>query len=155
MDFEALAFAARAAFTLSEPSISMSPSADSPVLVRVPVWMWIGTEDWQEETATATVPGGSVTVTATPSSTSWSMGDGTTADCEGAGTAYDPQEHDPAEESPDCGHTYTLIGTHDLTASLSWDVEWSSSDGESGTLPALVTETSTSVRVVESSGVVT
>lgn len=156
VDFEALAFAARAAFSLSEPSISMSPSADAPVLVRVPVWMWIDTEAWQEETATATVPGGSVTVAATPATTSWAMGDGTTVDCEGSGTAYDPAAHEPDEESPDCGHTYTSANSsYDLTASLSWEVEWSSSDGEGGALPALVTETSTSVRVIESSGVVT
>lgn len=156
VDFEALAYAARAAFQLSSPEIAMSPSADTPVLVRVPVWMWISSENWQEETATASVPGGSVTVTATPASVSWSMGDGTTVECEGPGTAYDPQAHDPAEPSPDCGHTYTSASSaYEVTARLSWQVEWSSSGGEGGTFPALVTETSTTVRVVESSGVVT
>lgn len=156
VDFEALAYAARAAFQLSSPEISMSPSADAPVLVRVPVWMWISSDAWQEETATASVPGGSVTVTATPTSLSWSMGDGTTVECEGPGTAYDPDVHDPAESSPDCGHTFTSISSgYEVTASLSWEVEWSSSDGAGGTFPALTTETSTTVRVVESSGVVT
>ncbi|WP_435110478.1 hypothetical protein [Nocardiopsis synnemataformans] len=156
VDFEALAYAARAAFQLSSPEIAMSPSADAPVLVRVPVWMWISSDAWQEETATASVPGGSVTVTATPTSVSWSMGDGTTVECEGPGTAYDPDVHDPAEPSPDCGHTFTSIsGGYEVTASLSWQVEWSSSDGEGGTFPALTTQTSTTVRVVESSGVVT
>ncbi|WP_236572289.1 hypothetical protein [Nocardiopsis sp. FR4] len=125
------------------------------MLVRVPVWLWISSDDWQAETATASVPGGSVTVSATPASLSWSMGDGTTVECDGPGTAYDPQAHDPAQESPDCGHTYTSSGGYDLTARVSWAVEWSSSDGGGGTMPALVTQTSTSVRVVESSGVVT
>jgi hypothetical protein len=156
VDFEALAYAARAAFQLSSPEISMSPSADAPVLVRVPVWMWISSDAWHEETATASVPGGSVTVTATPASLSWSMGDGTTVECEGPGTPYDPEVHDPAESSPDCGHTFTSTSSgYEVTASLSWQVEWSSSDGEGGTFPALTTETSTTVRVVESSGVVT
>lgn len=156
VDLEALAYAARAAFQLSSPEISMSPSADAPVLVRVPVWMWISSDAWQEETATASVPGGSVTVTATPASVSWSMGDGTSVECESPGTAYDPQAHAPEEESPDCGHIYTSTSNDsEVTASLSWQVEWSSSDGEGGTFPALTTETSTTVRVVESSGVVT
>ncbi|WP_223830230.1 hypothetical protein [Nocardiopsis quinghaiensis] len=156
VDFESLAYAAHAAFQLSSPEISMSPGADTPVLVHVPVWMWISSSDWQEETATASVPGGSVTVTATPASVSWSMGDGTTVECDGPGTAYDPQVHDPAEPSPDCGHTYTFASSsYELTARMSWEVEWSSSDGDGGTLPALETETSMNVRVVESSGVVT
>jgi hypothetical protein len=157
VDFEALAYQAYASFSLGSLRISMSPSAETPVLVQVPVWMWVDADDWQPETATASVPGGSVTVTATPSSVSWDMGDGQSVDCKGPGTAYDASEHDPAAASPDCGHTYTSTngGSVDVTASMSWAVEWETSTGEGGALPDLTTETSTTVQVVESSSLVT
>lgn len=41
VDFAAFAYAARAAFQLPAPGIAMSPSADTPILVQVPVWLWI------------------------------------------------------------------------------------------------------------------
>ncbi|MBB5493418.1 MULTISPECIES: hypothetical protein [Nocardiopsis] len=153
VDYEALAYEARASLSLGTPGISMSPSADAPILVRVPVWLWV--DDWDAQSATASVPGGSVTVTATPSALSWDMGDGTTVECEGPGTAYTSRVHDPAEESPDCGHTYTSRGDREVAASMAWSIEWSSTSGEGGSLPDLVTTSSVSVRVVESSGVVT
>lgn len=155
VDVEAVAYEARASLSIAEPQVEMSPSADAPVLVQVPVWMWIPSDDWDSESATASVPGGSVTVTATPSSVSWDMGDGTTVECDGPGTAYNPGVHDPSEPSPDCGHTYTSTGEREVVAQISWEVEWTSTDDEGGTLPALTTESSAQVRVIESSGVVT
>ena len=83
------------------------------------------------------------------------MGDGTTVSCDGAGTTYNPRVHDPDAESPDCGHTYTATGEREVTADLSWEVEWSTTDGDGGDLPALTTTSSEQVRVIESSGVVT
>lgn len=155
VDVEALAHEARASLNLPTPQVSMSPSADAPILVRVPVWMWISSEDWQPQTATASVPGGSVTVTAAPTSVDWEMGDGGSVSCDGSGTAYNPRVHEPDAESPDCGHTYTATGEREVTASLSWEVEWSSTDDEGGGLPPLTTSSSAQVQVIESSGVVT
>ena len=156
VDFAAFAYAARAAFQLPAPGIAMSPSADTPILVQVPVWLWIAPPEWEPQEATATVPGGSVTVTATPAAVVWSMGDGTTLTCEGPGTVYDPARHDAADASPDCGHTYTSAGSdRQVEASVSWRVEWSSSDGDGGVLDDLVTTSTTTVQVTESSGVVT
>ena len=155
VDHEAVAHAAYAEFSLSDPDISMSPSSQAPILVQVPVWLWLDSEAWSPESATASVPAGSVTVTATPSTVSWDMGDGTTHECDGPGTAYDPHTHDADAASPDCGHTFTSTGEHDVVAQISWEVEWTSTDEDGGTLPALSTESSTQVRVIESSGVVT
>ncbi|WP_460772945.1 hypothetical protein [Nocardiopsis nanhaiensis] len=155
VDHEAVAHAAYAEFSLSAPDISMSPSSQAPILVQVPVWLWLDSEAWGPESATAEVPGGAVTVTATPTSVSWEMGDGTTQECDGPGTVYNPHTHDADAASPDCGHTYTSTGEHDVVAQISWEVEWTSTDEDGGTLPALSTESSTQVRVIESSGVVT
>jgi len=155
VDLQAIAHQARASLSLDDPAISMSPNTDTPVLVHVPVWTWIDPDHWQEQSATASVPGGSVTVTATPTSVTWQMGDGMAVDCDGAGTPYDSAMHAPEESSPDCGHTYSTTGTVDVRAQISWETEWTSSGGEGGSLPSLMTETSTSVRMIESSGVVT
>src|SRR5699024_3387881 len=107
VDLVGVAHQARASLELHEPELSMSPSADGPVLVHVPVWMWIDEDQWAEQSASASVPGGEVSVRAAPSSVSWQMGDGTTVDCDGPGTPFDASAHDPEESSPDCGHTYT------------------------------------------------
>ena len=150
-----IAHQARASLSLDDPVIAMSPDVDTPVLVHVPVWMWIDSDHWQERSATASVPGGSVTVTATPTSVAWHMGEGTLVECEGPGTPYDPITHAPDAVSPDCGQTFSTIGTVQVSAQISWETQWTSSSGEGGSLPSLTTETSTSVRVIESSGVVT
>ncbi|MBE2997185.1 hypothetical protein IDM40_00500 [Nocardiopsis sp. HNM0947] len=133
----------------------MSPSPDGPVLVHVPVWMWIDGDQWAQQSASASVPGGEVSVTAAPSSVSWQMGDGTTVDCEGPGTPFDASTHDPEESSPDCGHTYTSTGQVQVSAQVRWETSWESDDGEGGSLRSLTTETSQQVEVIESSGVVT
>lgn len=155
VDLVEVAHQARASLELDEPRVSMSPSADGPVLVHVPVWIWIDQDEWSLQSASASVPGGEVTVTAAPSSVSWQMGDGTTVDCDGPGTAFDASAHDPEESSPDCGHTYTSTGQVEVSAQITWETSWESDDGEGGSLPSLTTETSQQVEVIESSGVVT
>lgn len=155
VDLVEVAHQARASLELDEPELAMSPSADGPVLVHVPVWMWIDQDQWAEQSASASVPGGEVSVSAAPSSVSWQMGDGTTVGCDGPGTPFDASTHDPEESSPDCGHTYTSTGKVEVSAQVRWETSWESDDGEGGSLPSLTTETSQQVEVIESSGVVT
>src|SRR5699024_4555049 len=156
VDFAAFAYAARAAFQLPAPGIAMSPSADTPILVQVPVWLWIAPPEWELQEATATVPGGAVTVTATPAAVLWALGDGATLTCGGHRPVHEPARHDAAEPSPACGPPCTSAGSdRQVEASVSWRVEWSSSDGDGGVLDALVTTSTTTVQVTESSGVVT
>ena len=155
VDLVEVAHQARASLELDEPELSMSPSADGPVLVHVPVWMWIDEDQWAEQSASASVPGGEVSVSAVPSSVSWQMGEGATVDCDGPGTPFDTSTHDPEASSPDCGHTYTSTGQVEVSAKVRWETSWESDDGEGGSLPSLTTETSQQVEVIESSGVVT
>ncbi|MFC4866306.1 hypothetical protein [Streptomonospora arabica] len=150
---------ARDALELPQPGIAASPALGQPVLVQVPVWLWIDEETWSPESAQAEVPGGSVSVTATPTSARWSMGDGTTVTCEGPGVPYVAGRHDPAAASPECGHTYTRAsmgepdGTYDLGVEVTWEVTWESTDG-GGELDPLVTSAAAEVDVVESHGLV-
>ena len=93
------------------------------------------------------MPGLSVTATATAESIAWDMGDGHTVTCKTPGTPY--AASDGLAPSPDCGYTYTQPsghmpgGTYTITATTTWKVTWTSSDGESGALPPLTTPPST------------
>lgn len=136
------------------PQIALSPPAPAPVLVMLPVWLWVEEQTWQPRTATASVPGVSVTAIATPVRVEWSTGDGTTRTCDGPGEPW-RVGIDPRAESPVCGHTYPRPsstepgGTYQLRASVTWQVSWSGGGG-SGTVDPLTTTASVPVRVVES-----
>ncbi|WP_229686870.1 hypothetical protein [Longimycelium tulufanense] len=137
---------------LPSPQIHASPTTQQ--LVNLPTWLWMDRGEWQPQTATASVPGVSVTATATPQSVTWSMGDGFTITCQGAGTPY-PSGGDPKAASPDCGHIYrhTSQGqphnTYPVAATVHWMVTWSGA-GQSGTFPDLATTSTASFAVAES-----
>jgi hypothetical protein len=103
-------------------------------LVGVRTWLWIDPAQWQPQSATAAVPGLSATVTAQPTTVQWDMGDGTTLTCDGPGVAYDPGRPDGDQHS-DCSHVFEHDGTHDVRATIEWQVRWTASDGSSGALP--------------------
>ncbi|MFL1428661.1 MULTISPECIES: hypothetical protein [unclassified Nocardiopsis] len=152
---------AMAAFELPEPTIATSPGPDSLVLVNTPLWLWVEPEGWDAASTSAELGDSSLTVTATPTRTVWTMGDGTTVECEGAGTPFDPAVHDAASASPDCGHVYTAAsdtapeGVRTVTVRVLWDTEWSFSDGGSGTLDQIFSTSEVDLTVRESHGLVT
>ena len=143
---------------LDSPLIGTSPPAGSEQLVRLPTWLWVDPAGWQSQHATASVPGVSVTANAAPTSVTWTLGDGTTLTCRGPGTAF-PAGVDPTAASPDCGHTYTNTsagqpgGTFTVTATVTWAITWAGG-GQAGTLPALQTQATTTLRVVQSRAVI-
>lgn len=155
-----VALMARDSFTLPNPAIASSPKPSDPQLVRLPIWLAVGEDIWHPFTSTASAGGITATATATPTIVSWSMGDGATITCRGPGTAYKQGRDEPRKESPTCGHTYvessaTAPNTkYPVAATITWAITWSAA-GESGTLPALVTTSSTSFRVAESQAIVT
>jgi hypothetical protein len=99
----------------------------------------------------------SVTARAQPGVVSWSMGDGRTVDCHGAGTPY-ASDGDPARGSPDCGYTYRRSSAGQpgqaftVTATVHWTVSWSGA-GRSGTFPGLTTTATIALPVAESQAV--
>lgn len=148
---EELAQMARRQLRLPSPTISANPAGDQ--LVNLPTWMWLSSGG-DPVTATASVPGVSVTTTATPGSVTWSMGDGSTVLCNGAGTPY-AAGGDPAAPSPDCGHVYRRSSAGQpgqafgVTATVHWTVSWFGA-GQGGTFPDMTTTSTTSFRVAES-----
>lgn len=90
-------------------------------------------------------------MTATVRHVVWGMGDGTKVTCARPGTPY--QKSYGAQESPDCGHRYTRTSTGEpggrfpVTATTTWDIEWTGAS-QTGTLTA-TRESETSVEIHE------
>lgn len=146
-----LAEFARKQLRLPAVSIAANPTGDQ--LVNLPTWLWLPS-GWGPVSATATVPGVSVTATATPTSVVWSMGDGSTVTCAGAGTPFRPGT-DPKASSPDCGHTYRTSSASQagqafpVSATVHWTVTWAGA-GQGGVFPDLTTTGNAAFRVAES-----
>ena len=139
---------------LAAPVIRTSPGAAVPQLVRVPTWLWVDEGVWSARSRTAAVPGLSATATARPVRVRWSMGDGVTVNCRGPGTVFRAGVNRPDGASPDCGHTYVRAsagepgGLFRVTATVEWSVSWAGG-GQAGTLPALTSVSSVTLRVTE------
>ena len=120
------------------------PGPNSIGLVGMPVWMWVNQP--AENTfgpITRSASAGGVTVTATAKVTKiiWTMGDGTTVICTGAGTPY--QDSFGKRSSPTCGHTYTKSKADYLVLAHSfWVITWTGG-GQSGTINMDFTRTTT------------
>lgn len=152
VDPEALAQDALASIGIAAPGIRTSPEAGGRLYVRVPTWLWLEGDWWHEYSATASTGRVTATVTARPVSTAWSLGDGGSVECDGPGTAWRPGL---AENATDCSYTYTTsstgrpTSTFDLTASVEFEVTWTSNIGAGGTLPAISRGSSRTVEVGE------
>ncbi|MFF4145133.1 ATP/GTP-binding protein [Streptomyces sp. NPDC001698] len=134
IDPEVLARQAVDSMKLVGPDIA-SPRVGGKYIVGVPMWMWVnrGPTTYGPNTATATAGGVTVTARAKVSKIVWTMGDGATVTCNGAGTPYKTAEG--KRESPTCGHTYTRTsasqhgGKYEVTATSSWTVGWQVTTG--------------------------
>jgi len=154
-DPEELAQKALNKMTLLGADIGSAPSPNKRKIVGVPVWLWNRKSDqtWGPISATASVPGMSVTAHAHVTKITYKMGDGKSVTCTGAGTPY--KKSYGGKPSPDCGHRYTKVSTHEpdgkftITATSTWKVTWEASTGEDGTLPAETRTSTTTARVGE------
>ncbi|MEV0112543.1 hypothetical protein AB0H77_04685 [Streptomyces sp. NPDC050844] len=127
---------------LPKPVIRTSPDEDFVQVVRVPTWMWMQRATWEPVSESAEVDGLTVTATARPRQAVWSMGEGGSVVCKGAGTPYS-KAYAPDSESPDCGYTYRTasLGEPDkkftVSVRVTWDVEWHGG-GQAGVVPGMV-----------------
>lgn len=140
------------------PSFTLAPAKNGSGLVGMPVWLSIqvSQDSWGQPplTATASVPGLSLTAIATGQSITWDMGDGHTVSCSNPGTPYEPS--DGLRPSPTCPYTYTQPsggqpnGAYTITATITWQVAWKASTGQTGVItPAPTTTATTTVKVGE------
>lgn len=107
---------------LPKPQIGSAPCSGAGCMgaVGVPVWMWHQTMG--PITDTITINGYSLAITARPGATTWSMGDGHTVTCQGAGTPYSASMG--WRSSPDCGYKYLNKGRYQLQSTQAWTVTW-------------------------------
>ena len=139
------------------PSVRTSPPVGRDQLVNLPTWMWV--EDWNPRSATATEGPLTVTVVATPRSVTWRMGDGSSIVC-GAGRAWNPALRED-QQSTDCSYAYTRSSANqpDLVyqarATMTWDVNWTATNGESGNLGQANRSVDFTMRVAEGQAIVT
>lgn len=139
------------------PSIRTSPPVGRDQLVNLPTWMWV--EDWSSRRATATEGPLTVTVVAAPRSVTWRMGDGGSVVC-GAGTPWNSALREE-QQSTDCSHTYTRSSAnqpdllYQARATMTWDVTWSATNGESGSLGQANRSVDFTMRVAEGQAIVT
>jgi hypothetical protein len=86
------------------------------------------------------------------------MGDGTTVSC-GPGSAYDPARP-PADQGSDCTHVYGRAstglpgGAYSVSATVTYEVGWSSSTGSGGSLGGLTRTTTVPVTVTEAQALI-
>jgi len=122
--------------------------------VGAPMWLWTDSDDdlqWGTHNLTAADGGLSVTATVTATSLTFDPGNGDTpVTCDTAGT---PRPWNPdaplAQHSPSgCDYTYmttNTLGDKDsrfaVSATVTWTVTWSSSDGQYGTFTTTTTST--------------
>lgn len=125
--------------TMGAPEIGASPCLADPAsckgTVGVPVWLWADDAgaSLPSESATATAGPYSITATAKVSKVKWSLGDGQSTVCQGAGTKYVRDVH--GWSSPHCGfeNGWKEAGTYTLTASYVWEIAWSGDQAGSAT----------------------
>lgn len=146
VDPEALARNVR--ITPASPVLVTSPP-EAEGLVGIDAWFWL--EGWGDASASATAGDVTVTVHASPQTLTVDPGDGTgVVGCAGPPVPYSPGA-DPAEG---CTHVYESAGVFTATATLTYDVGFTSNVGDGGSLGTITTVGSVEVTVREAQAVV-
>lgn len=133
---------------LHVPAMGLAPrpttvDPDSVGLVGVPNYMWVDNpEIFETVSDSAAIDAWTITVSGKVEWVDWDMGDGQVIRCKGPGTPY--QARFDLNPSPDCGHVYSVQGTHTVRATAHWVLHWSGG-GQSGTV---TTDRSASAPVV-------
>jgi hypothetical protein len=96
------------------PALSISTNPEDDSLVAIDTWFWVDGVPPQGVSASASVPGIAVVATASPGAVRIDFGDGTSAECTGAGVEY------TAGASSDCTHEYQVAGEYTITATVLW-----------------------------------
>jgi len=141
---------------LPAPQAVLSPDPAAGLVVRVATWFAVPAAQWAPVRDTATALGESVTVTATPDTLTFDPGDGATpVSCAGPGPTFVPGAAVPSTP-PACSYTYRDASTAapdgqhwQAALSVRWQVTWTASNGQTGTLDPIVTTTPLALTVQE------
>lgn len=143
---------------LALPDIGTSPPRGGLQLVGVPVWFWA--KGAKSASTTAMIPGLSATLTATAVDTRIhiSGGTGSAADdnvtlaCPGGGRPWQ-QGRDQAWAESTCSHPFVWNDTFTVDATITWELAWTATNGQNGTLPDVARTTSFTLNVKQAQAV--
>lgn len=148
-----LARAAMKAITIPAPTVETNPKLGhkGATLVGYSTWVWATGDTPTSITATATAGDSSAEVTASSSGLHLSAPDSEVS-CTGFGREWTPSEPDGA--TSDCMVSFNrssahLGGTTPLKVQVTYGVTWSASDGTSGTLNSVTTNSQIDIPVAE------
>jgi hypothetical protein len=136
--------------TPAAPVLHTSPGAGNH-LVNVEAWFWA--EMWEGISETARAGSVTVDVTAEPMSLVVDPGDGTAPfTCPGPQPVYNPNL--PAStQSSNCTHTYLRAGNYTATATVVYDVSFTSNVGVNGDLGTIEPSSTTALAVAEAQAI--
>jgi hypothetical protein len=115
------------------PELRTNPEIVDGHLVGLPSWYWVDPADWHPLIGSANAGPLTVWVTATPRELVVTAGDGAGLRCAGGGTPYDTSRPASSQSSA-CTHTYVRAGNVVATATIVFDVTWTSNAGAGGGL---------------------
>lgn len=145
---------------LELPSVETSPVRGGLQLVGVPVWFWV--DNFEPNSTTAEVPGLAATLTATPLQTRYVItgpgrggpgGTAVTVVCDGPGTRWEQGSGADPRAGSDCSYAFDWSGTFTVEATVDWEMTWSATNGQTGTLPAVSRTTAFTVDVDQAQAV--
>ncbi|MGH9111482.1 MAG: hypothetical protein ACRDZN_04165 [Acidimicrobiales bacterium] len=132
------------------PVLRTSPAAGNH-LVDIEAWFWA--ENWRGLSEPATAGSVTVTVSAEPASLVVDPGDGSASfTCAGPQPVYNESLPSSAQSS-DCTHTYTRAGSYTATATVVYDVSFTSNLGPSGDLGTIEPSSTTVLDVSEAQAI--
>jgi hypothetical protein len=136
--------------TPAAPVLRTSPGIDDH-LVNVEAWFWA--EMWEGVSETATAGSVTVNVAAKPTSLIVDPGDGTPPfTCPGPQPVYDLSLPASAQSS-NCTHTYLRAGNYTATATVVYDVSFTSNVGIDGGLGTIEPTSTTALAVAEAQAI--
>jgi hypothetical protein len=120
---------------LPAPTPAINPDASAGGIVNL--GMWLAVDDPGTTTARAALAGVWAQVTATASNITVDFGNGDSITCDGLGTPIADTALDSLDQGP-CGYTYRQSSPDDdpyrLTITTTYAIDWTTSNGQSGTL---------------------
>lgn len=134
---------------LPVPSTEITMAPEEATKVNLPTWVWLDKAKFKKVSVTASIPGSGLSATTTAEPVSLSIDPGTkdaeTYPASGAcpienGKIGTPRaKGTPADTMPPCGVKYLRSsgdGSYNLQATLTWKINWTSTTGDGGNLPA-------------------
>ncbi|MFD4631838.1 hypothetical protein ACFVYR_27600 [Streptomyces sp. NPDC058284] len=133
---------------LPVPGTEIAMAPEGVTKVNLPTWAWLDRAKFKKVSVTASIPNSGLSATTTAEPVSLSIDPGTddaetypaSGECpiEGGKIGTPRAKGTPADTQPACGVKYLRSSgdtSYNLRATVTWEISWTSTTGERGTLP--------------------